>query len=169
MEQAIMSDLYNIKTILLLPDKLCLVDADIYPELIGYNWYYGCGGYAVCSRQVSGKKKTIYMHRQIMNAKKGIEVDHINRDKLDNRTDNLRLCRRKGNARNLPKRLKDGKAMSLYKGVTWRKDRQKWCARIVVDYKTISLGVFMKEIDAALAYNEAAKKYFGKYANLNVL
>ena len=97
----------------------------------------------------------------------GQMVDHINRDKLDNRRENLRLCNMTESNRNRgPIHFKHSSSItSKYKGVHWSKN--KWRATIEVNGKKIYLGFFDNEQDAAIAYNEAAKKYFGDYAYLN--
>lgn len=66
-----------------------------------------------------GKRLTILMHRQIMNAHSGVEVDHINGDPTDNRKSNLRLCTHSENGRNMVKRAntKGVPTSSKYKGV----------------------------------------------------
>lgn len=136
-----------------------IVDRDIYPFLSQHKWSYSAsgGGYAV--RVVL--RKTILMHRFILQAPKGVQVDHINGDPLDNRRCNLRLATAQQNRRNMAPR--SGK--SKYKGVCTFESR--WRASITVDYKTIHLGLFPTEIQAARAYNEAAIRYFGEFARLN--
>lgn len=61
------------------------------------------------------------------------------------------------------------KTSSQYKGVYWRKDIKKWRAKININKKRIDLGCFEDEIEAALAYNKAAVKYFGSFARLNII
>lgn len=110
------------------------------------------------------KGKRIYMHRLILNAKTTEIVDHINGNCLDNRKENLRICTTMENTRN---RKKSNKNKSGYKGVSWHKAAKKWEAHITVNYKKIYLGCYQNKIHAAKVYNEAAIKYFGKYARLN--
>ena len=102
---------------------------------------------------------------------RGFLVDHINGDKLDNRRENLRLATRGENEVNKRKRRthKGRKPTSKYKGVTKIKDRRKkrWRAIITFQKRIIHLGNFYTEKEAAEAYNEAAKKYYGDFAYLN--
>jgi len=83
-------------------------------------------------------------------------IDHINRNKSDNRIANLRLASPEQNAQN---RLKNSKNTSGYKGVTWHKRDAKWQAAITVKGKVIHLGYFARVEDAYSAYIMASKKY----------
>lgn len=103
----------------------------------------------------------IYLHRYITKAPDGIQVDHINGDRLDNRSKNLRVCTNKQNNRN------KGPQKGKYKGVHWSKTSKRWVAQITKNYKVRHLGCFMTAEAAALAYNEAAKELHGEYAYLN--
>jgi len=94
-------------------------------------------------------------------------VDHINGKTSDNRIENLRVCTHKENIRNCTLKAKNNK--SGYRGVSFDKSRNKWQASIKVDYKSIGLGRFLNKEDAALAYNNFAKKYFGEFARLNII
>jgi hypothetical protein len=92
-------------------------------------------------------------------------VDHRNNDGLDNRRDNLRLATR---SQNMYNKLKTkSKTSSRFIGVSFDKSRRKWEARIYYQGRKIWLGRFDSEIDAALAYDEAARKYHGEFARLN--
>ena len=95
---------------------------------------------------------------------KGLFVDHINHNGLDNRKDNLRFVTRTQNGQN---RRPNRNSTSAYKGVTWFKPTNKWCARIKDKNKRIFLGHFTCEHEAALAYNKKAKELFGEYVLLN--
>ncbi len=90
------------------------------------------------------------------------------RDALDNQRHNLRAVTRTQNECNKPARKNKS---SKYKGVTWLKTLKKWQAKIKIGGTKISLGYFPldQEIQAALAYNEAALKYHGQFAHLNSL
>ena len=122
--------------------------------------------YAVRSAPGTNGKKRIYMHRQIMNTPPGMWTDHIDSNGLNNRRSNLRLCTHAENQQNA--RPRKG-ASSRYKGVSWHKVWKKWHARIRHNGKIISLGYFTSEIEAALAYNEAAIELFGEFAWLNIV
>ena len=105
------------------------------------------------------------MHREIMEAKRGIIVDHINRNGLDNRKENLRFVSRSQNAMNSER--EGYPYTSKYRGVCLGKRRKKWRAYICVGLKQKYLGYFYSEEEAAKAYDAAAKKYRGEYAFLN--
>lgn len=104
------------------------------------------------------------IHRQVMNAKEGEIVDHINFDTLDNRKSNLRICT---NRESLLHRRKwhKGVAISRYKGV--KPNTGGWLARGNCDEKCINIGNFNTEKEAAHAYDLFAIKHYGDYANLN--
>jgi hypothetical protein len=91
------------------------------------------------------------------------ELDHKNRDNSDNRIDNIREATRSENCAN---RSRWGTS-SRYRGVHYHSRLKKWEAGIRVDGKRKYLGVFHKEIDAALAYDQAAREFFGNFAMTN--
>jgi hypothetical protein len=111
------------------------------------------------------EKKMLHMHQMILEVPKGMVVDHINNDTMDNRNANLRAATRAQNSRNRKKISRQ--CSSKYKGVWWHKSSLKWGATVVFEKKKIHLGTFKNEIDAAKAYDEAAKKYHGEFACLN--
>lgn len=111
---------------------------------------------------VNGKQTTIQMHTQIMNPPKGMQVDHIDRDGLNNRRSNLRITTRAQNQQN---QRKHSKGSSKYRGVTFT--AYGWVARISVNNKQVSLGIWSNEIKAALAYDMACRKYHGKHGRPN--
>jgi hypothetical protein len=156
----------NSVIITLTKGKVALIDTEDLLKIAGHSWYFQ-SGYAATSIGGRKNKKMIYMHRLIMGITDNkIRIDHINHDKLDNRKQNLRACSHSENGKNLPVRKSSNKT-SKYKGVYFDKSRDKWTARIKVDYKGIFLGRFDDEKQAALAYNKAAQTYFGEFACLN--
>jgi len=151
------------KLIPLTQGKFAIVDAEDYEELSRYKWHVNKGGRTDYAKSQK-KGKAIKMHRLLMRAPKGLFVDHINHNGLDNRKSNLRLCTRIENLRNqLPRR---GGA-SQYKGVGWHKKSKKFVARIYMEGKRMHLGYFDDEIEAAKAYDKKAKELFGEFAFLN--
>jgi hypothetical protein len=108
--------------------------------------------------------KLICMHREMMKAPAGVLVDHRNGDNLDNRRSNLRLATPTENSCN---RRKTKGGSSQYKGVCFHRRRGEWVSRIKIHRKSIFLGSFDKEVEAARAYDEAARKYHGEFARLN--
>lgn len=81
------------------PGLSATVSADDYERLNAYSWHYN-RGYAYRTAYVDGRKTTVRMHREVLNAPSHMEVDHINGDKLDNRRGNLRLVTRAQNQQN---------------------------------------------------------------------
>jgi hypothetical protein len=107
---------------------------------------------------------TVLLHRLILDAPDGMDVDHKNHNGLDNRRANLRVCTRQQNLAN----CRPGRNnTSGYKGVSWSKQHRKWASYITVDYKKRHLGLFMEKRDAATAYNSAAFEAWGEFAYLN--
>jgi hypothetical protein len=149
------------KKIELAKGYFAFLDDDDYEKLSKYCWYLGGNGHGglYVARKTQGT--TIYMHREILGSPDSL-IDHINRNGLDNRKSNLRLCTR---SQNLYNRCKTVKNKCGYKGV--RKIYKGWQANIWLNGKQIYLGHYSTAKDAAIAYNEAAKKYHGEFALLN--
>lgn len=153
------------KTIELTRGKVAIVDDEDYEELNKVSWFYGAGKDNCCySGRRSRKIGMIYMHRVIIEAKKGESVDHINGNTLDNRKENLRICTAGQNKQNSGKPKNN---TSGFKGVFWHKRSKKWEVKIGVDNKSIWGGLFVDKIKGAKKYNEMAIKYHGEFALLN--
>lgn len=156
-----------------------IIDAEDLPKLGKHVWYARVADnkaktikyYAAYSYhyKIGDRKRCdpVFLHRLIIDAPKGLFVDHINGNTLDNRKDNLRLCTVAQNCANQAKT--SAKKTSIYKGVYFCKSDRKWRASIKHNRKQTSLGRFNSEIDAAKAYNNAALSLFGEFAHLNVL
>jgi hypothetical protein len=99
-----------------------------------------------------------------MNAGPGQQVDHINGNRLDNRRENLRLCNSNGNNQNA--RLASHNT-SGYKGVSWCKKWKKFQVRIWLNNRQRYLGSFTSALEAAQAYDTAARSMYGTFARLN--
>lgn len=123
-------------------------------------WYRGGSG-----RVELVKDHRVTLHR-IIGTRMGIpfdsEIDHENRDKLDNRRSNLRPATRAQNNRN---RGKNKGCVSQYKGVY--PNRGKWASSIMIEGKRIWIGRFDNEIEAAKAYDAKAKELHAEFAVLN--
>jgi hypothetical protein len=162
---------YTYRRIYLGEGKWTILDQADYYRLKHYKWIvYGGGNsgenlYAVRFKLVEPYKTTyVSMHREIMNANDERFVDHKNCNSLDNRRSNLRLATRSENIQN---RRKKKNTTSQFIGVNFSKTESKWRSRITYQGKRIVLGRFDSEIEAAKAYDEAAKKYYGEFARLN--
>ena len=146
------------------------VDPGDYKRLRGYEWFARKGKNSFYARRhaAGGKGKNgtlVYLHQEIIKVPEGMVVDHINHDGMDNRRANLRPATHSQNLCHRGKR--SGATQSKYKGVYWRKKNRKWQALITFQRKKIYLGYFRSEIDAANAYDRAARKYHGEFACLN--
>lgn len=146
------------KTIKLTKGKEAKVDSSDFAYLSQFSWQFS-GHYA---RRTDTGGKTVYMHREILGNPES-ETDHINNDGLDNRRSNLRLASRSENNRN---RGLQKSNTSGYKGVVWHNQMKKWWARIQVDGKYLSLGLFKDKKEAADAYTAAALRYHREFANV---
>ena len=128
--------------------------------------------YGVCSSlsqsvadKINNGTKHLRMHRYLMGViDPSILVDHADLNPLNNQKHNLRKCTVTENNRN--KSISKNR-QTKYKGVSRYKGT--WGANICVNKKSIWLGSFTNDYDAAIAYNEAAVKYFGEFANLNII
>ena len=144
--------------------KYAIVDAQDYDRLKRYNWCALKGAQTFYAKTFHLSGAILSMHRLILNAPKGLFVDHIDHNGLNNRKSNLRLCTNQQNLRN---KLPRPGCSSKYKGVSWSKARSKFRANIYLNRKAIHLGYFDSEIAAARAYDKKARELFGEFAFLN--
>ena len=150
------------KLIPLTQGKFAIVDAEDYDRLSKYKWCANKSRRSYYAVRSNGQRQ-IRMHRMITSAPKGLFVDHINHNGLDNRKTNLRLCTESQNNLN---RRPYGKT-SRYKGVSRHKKTNRYLAAICYQGKRFHLGTFRDEVDAAKAYDKKARELFGQFAYLN--
>jgi len=153
------------------------VSPEDFAEINRHKWQainnQGDTFYAIRGVYVNGRKKRLYMHREIMRPPvsdisqggKRIVVDHKDGDGLNNTRENLRIATATANAYNRRKYRK--KCNSKYKGVSREKGSKRWRAIIYHKRRKIHLGMFDSEIEAGKAYDEAARELYGEYAHLN--
>jgi HNH endonuclease/AP2 domain len=139
------------------------VDDSDYELVSGYNWVPFKDRNATYARRrwfADGHHRYQFMHNLILGA---VGVDHVDRDGLNNRRENLRCA---SNAQNQANRRCQAHS-SAYKGVFWAADRNAWRASIRVDGRTRHLGQFDDEHAAAQAYDVAAREFHGDFAGVN--
>jgi hypothetical protein len=148
------------------PNTFTIVDDEDYDKTVKLHWYATRCAKSIYAQSTSLWKtyKHLTMHRFIMNAQKGQEVDHVNHNTLDNRRCNLRLCSHIQNMQNMKPYEK---AASEYKGVTWDKERKKWRAKLCIGRKQVFSFRYNSEIDAAKAFDRKAKELYGEFAYQN--
>jgi len=154
-------------TIPLTKGQHALID-DIDSDLSQFIWHCASRGYAV--RREKKTRSYVSMHRVILSRKLGRTLahnevtDHINRNGVDNRRENLRVSTTAQNNRN---RTLATNNKSGFTGVSWYARRGKWQSSIRAEGKTKHLGYFDDVTEAAKAYDRAAALYHGEYASLN--
>jgi hypothetical protein len=138
----------------------CLFDDEDFDKLKNFRWHV-TSKHVVHTAKRKGKRICLGLAREIMDCPKGLEVDHKNRNILDNRKINLRICSRALNAAN------KGPFNSLQiKGVIAR--RKGWQARIIQNGKEINLGIYPSKEEAGKMYNKVAKFIYGEFAWINL-
>jgi hypothetical protein len=133
-------------------NKYIKVDKEYMYLLKKWSFCDNGNGYPVAC--INGKKQ--YLHQIVMGKNKGFVIDHIDRNKLNNRRSNLRFITQRQNCLNssLNKNNTSG-----YKGIIFDKRIKKWCARICPNKKSIHLGSFIFLEDAILKRKQAEKNY----------
>jgi hypothetical protein len=152
------------KEIPLTKGRVALIDDEDYERVSQYKWSFDNNGYAVRKSGGSKNPKKVMLHRFILDAPTGFDVDHANHDSLDNTRVNLRICNRSQNNAN---RISLPGSSSQYKGVSWNTERQYWKVFHAAYGVRRSLGSFHDEVEAAIAYDDAAYAAFGNFARLN--
>lgn len=160
------------KEISLTRGLVTLVDDEDFEYLNQWEWFAhnrrGKFYAARNSKHIKGiKRKCISMHRELLRINdSGVLTDHKDGNSLNNQKSNLRACNYLQNNANSKSRKN---STSKYLGVSFRSDSSKWRASIQHDNNLHQLGTFLTEKEAAIAYNKAAFKLFGEFANLNIL
>ena len=152
----------SVRYVPLTKGKFAIVDAEDYERVRRYLWCAsGSGKRMYAYRNDHGK--TIAMHRFLTNCPKGMVVDHIDGNGLNNRQSNLRVCTQQQNLYNSRPKGRSSK----YKGVCRDRAKNKWVVYVRHNGRNILVGRFDDEIEAARAYDRKAFELFGEYAYLN--
>lgn len=131
-------------------------DIEDYDKIKDYCWneHILAGGYHTLEARDNDLKQTIRMQWLIV----GKYYDHIDRNPLNNRKNNLRPALKNENGQNHKKFINN---TSGFSGVTWHKKLQKWNARISVNNQRVHLGYFINKEDAIIARLQAELAYYG--------
>ncbi|MGA2173235.1 MAG: HNH endonuclease [Sedimentisphaerales bacterium] len=160
---------YAFRRIYLGEGNWAILDKQDYYRLGNYKWYVNGNGFKFYAfRNIilgPGKTRMLSMHRDVMGFPKGMLVDHRNHDTLDNRRENLRLATHSQNTCNKQDKRKG--CSSQYRGVSFDRKRKYWNVQVVREGEMVYFGRYKDEVEAAKAYDEAAKKYHGEFARLN--
>lgn len=146
---------------------VALVDDEDYERVMRYKW---CATrahntwYGMRRIRIDGKRTTQMLHRFILNAPSGVEVDHKDFDGLNCTRRNIRIATHQQNNWNKRKRPNTS---SRFIGVVFDRERKHWRAHIYLNGKRVWLGRFRDERQAAQARNAAALTYRGEFARLN--
>jgi HNH endonuclease len=155
------------KEIPLTQGKVALVDDVDYPAVSQFKWHAQRAPntfYALRKLpKVGGKSRRISLHRFLLGGVR--RIDHRDGDGLNNRRENLRPATTSQNA--WGRCRKRAGASSKYRGVCWETSLQRWRADIEIRGKKLNLGRFVYEVEAAKAYDTAARRYFGEFASPN--
>lgn len=140
-------------------DEAFYFDLEDYDKIKDYCWCISNGYIGTCIKN----NKIIRLHRLIMNVlqDENIFIDHINRNRLDNRKENLRVVKKQENCINksIPSTNTSG-----FMGVQWYKSRNKWVATLAINKKNKFLGYYNIKEDAIIARLNGEKKYYGEFA-----
>lgn len=140
-----------------------IIDIADLPLVMQTRWYAVVTKHGVYAATGSGSAMQ-YMHRVLMAAASGQEVDHRNRNGLDNRRSNMRLAT--SSQQKCNQRVRRDSKVGL-RGVQFHAETGKYRARIKINGKTVSLGLFATPTEAAQAYDDAAVRFHGEFAAPN--
>lgn len=149
---------------------VALLDDEDYERLRLYPWrkQTNANGKVYVVRTRSRKEAPgshlVKLHREIVSAPAGCDVDHVDNNGLNNQSANLRVCTRSENLRNTRKR---DNSSAKFKGIYWHKRARKWVAQIKPPTGHIYLGSFADDVEAAKAYDAKARELFGAFAKCN--
>jgi hypothetical protein len=143
--------------------RLVMVDDEDFNYLDALNWQVDNQNVVSTHTKINGER---LIHRIILKPPKGVEIDHIDGNRLNNQKSNLRFATSSQNKINRGAR-KDNK--SGYKGVSWHKQRKCWTVRLTINGKYKHLGLYKDIKKAAQVYNQNALKHYGEYAWLNLI
>jgi hypothetical protein len=143
-------DKYGVETV------RAIIDVEDVELVKMYKWRLDGKGYVSTVKN----KKYQSLHRLILNPPKNKVVDHINRNVLDNRRENLRICSQSENIRNKSVNCNNSSGCT---GVIWNKEKSKWNSYISINHKNIHLGYYTNKEDAIEARKKAEEKYFGEF------
>ena len=147
------------------------VDDEDYEYLNCFKWHAHKSRYNIYADTTimrrDGSQTTIKMPSLIMKIPKGMVLDHIDRNTLNNQKSNLRLCTLSQNNMNRVRKLND-KYTSKYRGVFFHKHCQKYTGHVGLNHKRYYIGYYKNELDAAHAYDTLAKKLHGEFASINI-
>lgn len=151
-----------------------LISKEHLNNVLEYNWYLSKDNYPMTHGEVGGRSWSAgwkihnFLHKD--KQMKNLVVDHINRNRLDNRKENLRICTAKENSYNTSKRKNKNGSSSKYKGVSAQKSKNgiiKWTATVTKDGVTTKIKNIESEIEAAKMYDLMAEELFGEFAGKN--
>jgi hypothetical protein len=140
--------------------QIILISPEDYDLVSRYRWYIDSGGYP---RTSISRNEKLRLHNLLLPVQAGMTVDHRDGNKLNNTRDNLRYATYSVNSQG----RKNIGVSSKYRGVHRNRYSFKWIAQITIAGKVQHLGSFEAEIDAAIAYDNAAIEHFGPLARTN--
>lgn len=138
-------------------DRFAIISKESFDVVSKYKWHIRPDGYVETKNK---EKENILLHRLVTNFQYPI-VDHINRNKLDNRLNNLRCVTTSQNQMN--KSIQKNNTSGIT-GVSWDKNRNKWHVMISVNHKNINLGRFDSLEEARKVRRKAEKIYHKEYS-----